>query len=296
MRNQGEFGFIKIILTVTAAAAFVCSAGAQSSGGGSGGGTGAGGGGGGTSTSGAGKEIGHDTSLTNPEVALAVVRPKEKKEQKAYETFRDVPATDVANKIKTGEKFLNDFPKSELTMYVYPYLVVCYIQSNQLDKGLAAAKKDFAVNPKDYRTMAVLSQTLARTYNPSAPDAEEQLAKATDYGKKALEGSPTQAKPEGMTEDAFVAIKKETEAMAHSGVGLVALRKNNYPEAIAEIGKSVGLNDTDQTNYYLLGVANQNSEHMAEAAKAFTKCASLPGNLQATCSSAAVEATKSGAK
>jgi tetratricopeptide (TPR) repeat protein len=236
--------------------------------------------------------VGRDMSLTNPEVALALIRPPEKKEAKAYETFNAVPVSDVANKIKAGEKFLNDYPKSELVKYVYPVLVVCYIQSNQMGKGMATAQKDFDANPKDYRTMAVLSQSLARTYDPSTPNADDQLMKADSYGKKALEGISAQTRPEGMTDDTFAALKKEIEAMAHSGIGLVLLRQNKFPEAIVEIEKAVKSNDADQTNYFLLGVANQNSNHFSEAAEAFGKCASLPGNLQATCRDGAAEAKK----
>ncbi len=236
--------------------------------------------------------VGRDMSLNNPEVALAIIRPVEKKEQKAYDSFKNIPLTDVANKIKAGERFVNEYPKSELVPFVYPYLVVGYIQLNQMPKALGAAKKDLDVNPNDFRTMSVLSQTLARTYNPATPDAEKQLAQAEEYGKRAMDGAATFPKPDGMTDDAFAQWKKETNAMAHSGVGLVALRQNKNAEAIAEIEKAIALNDQDQTNFYLLGVANQNSDHFAEAAAAFTKCASLPGNLEATCKSAAAEAKR----
>jgi|GEM_PF-2872731 tetratricopeptide (TPR) repeat protein len=236
--------------------------------------------------------VGRDMSLSNPEVALEIIRPVEKKEQKAYDAFKNVPLTDVANKIKAGEKFINEYPKSELVPFVYPFLVVGYIQMNQMPKALDTAKKDLEANPKDYRTMAVLSQTLARTYNPSAPDADSQLAKAQDYGKKAMDGVATMTKPEAMSDEVFAMLKNETNAMAHSGVGLVALRQNKYPEAISEIEKAIALNNQDQTNFYLLGVANMNSGHDQEAAKAFSKCAEITGNLQATCSTAAAQAKK----
>lgn len=236
--------------------------------------------------------VGRDMSLSNPEVALEIIRPVEKKEQKAYDAFKNVPLTDVANKIRAGEKFINEYPKSELVPFVYPFLVVGYIQMNQMPKALDTAKKDLEANPKDYRTMAVLSQTLARTYNPSAPDADSQLAKAQDYGKKAMDGVATMTKPEAMSDEVFAMLKNETNAMAHSGVGLVALRQNKYPEAISEIEKAIALNNQDQTNFYLLGVANMNSGHDQEAAKAFSKCAEITGNLQATCSTAAAQAKK----
>jgi len=232
-------------------------------------------------------QTGRDMSQNNPEIALQIIRPVERKEQKAYDSFKNVPMNDPANKIKAGEKFINEYPKSELVAFVYPYLVVGYIQLNQMPKALSAATKDLEINPKDFRTMAVLSQTLARTYNPSAANADSQLAQSEDYGKKALDGVGKLEKPDGMSDDVFSQLKKETEAMSHGGVGLVALRRNQYQSAIAEIEKAISLNDADQTNYYLLGVANTNSDHPAEAAKAFAKCAAIQGNLQAECAKAA---------
>lgn len=236
--------------------------------------------------------VGRDMSQNNPEVALEIIRPVEKKEQKAYDAFKNVPMADTANKIKAAEKFLNEYPKSELVAFVYPYLVVGYIQLNQMPKAMDSAKKDLDVNPKDFRTMAVLSQTLARTYNPAGPEAEKQLASAQDYGKKAMDGVTTFTKPDGMTDEAFEQWKKETSAMAHSGIGLVALRQNKYPEAISEIEKAIALNNLDQTNFYLLGVANMNSDHTDEAAKAFAKCAAIQGNLQSECAKAEAAAKK----
>ncbi|MBS1840756.1 MAG: hypothetical protein JSS69_08735 [Acidobacteria bacterium] len=286
MRNENIARIWRVALAAVACLAVAFSARAQGGGAGASASSGAAAG----AASKANTTVGRDMSLANPEVALELTRPPEKKEAKAYEAFKSVSLSDMGAKIKAGEKFLNEFPKSELVAFVYPYLVVGYIQQNQMPKALDAARKDFEANPKDFRTMAVLSQSLARTYNPAAPDAESQLAKAEDYGKKALEGSKTLTKPDGMSDEVFAELKRETESMAHSGVGLVALRQNKYPEAIAEIEKSVSLNDQDQTNFYLLGVANQNSDHLAEAAKAFAKCASLQGNLQDECKKAAAAA------
>src|SRR5258708_17448577 len=139
----------------------------------------------------------------------AEVQPRaaDKKEEKAYNTFRAVPATDAAKKVEAGENFLKAYPKSQLAQLVYPFLVVGYIQLGQMDKAVAAGQQDLAINPTDFRTMAVLSQALARTYNPGAPNAADQLAKADDYGKKALAGAATWKKPEGATGAVFAQTK-----------------------------------------------------------------------------------------
>lgn len=291
MTNQRGRKVLYLLATATAYFAFGVMANAQTGGAGSGSSAAASGMAAGTAAKNS-TQVGRDMSQNNPEIALEIIRPVERKEQKAYDSFKSVPLTDPAAKIKAGEKFLNEYPKSELVAFVYPYLVVGYIQLNQMPKAMDAAKRDFDVNPKDFRTMSVLSQTLARTYNPSAPDADKQLSRAEEYGKKAMDGVTTFTQPEGMTDDAFAQWKKETNAMAHSGVGLVALRQNKYPEAIVEIEKAIALNDLDQTNFYLLGVANMNSDHASEAAKAFAKCAAIQGNLQSECAKAEAMAKK----
>ena len=259
---------------------------AQSAGGGSGAGAGAG-------ASSSTAQPGRDTSPMNAENYLELWhKASDKKEEKAFEQFLAVAAVDYAKKIQAGEAFLKEYPRSELVKFVYPVLVVCYIQSGQIGKGMTTAQKDFEINPKDYRTMAVLSQTLARTYNATAPIADEQLAKADGYGKKALEGIGALTKPEGMTDEDFARAKDDIGAMAYGGIGLVLLQQKKYADAIPDLQKATSLNAFDQTNFYLLGVANQNSNHFADAAEAFAKCASLPGNLEATCKSAVVEAKK----
>jgi tetratricopeptide (TPR) repeat protein len=255
----------------------------------------AGGGGGaasGASTSTA--QPGRDTSPLNSENSLDLLpHPADKKEEKAFDKFKAVPAADAAKKVEAGELFLKAYPKSELARAVYPYIVVGYIQMGQMEKGMAAAQQDLTINPKDFRTMAVMSQALARTYNPAAANAADELAKADDYGKKALEGAATWQKPEGATDDeAFAKIKSDTEAMAHGGVGLVLLRQNKFEAAIPELEKATSLNTADQTNFYLLGMAEANTRRFVDAASAFAKCAALGGNLRATCTSAAADAKK----
>jgi hypothetical protein len=52
----------------------------------------------------------------------------------------------------------------------------------------------------------------------------------------------------------------------------------------------------DPTNYYLLGVANQNAGHFEKAVVAFEKCAAVKSNLQGTCTTAAEQSKKEAAQ
>ena len=98
-----------------------------------------------------------------------------------------------------------------------------------------------------------------------------------------------------LTDEQFASAKNVTLAMAHSGLGLVYVRRGKYADAIPELDLSVKLDPSpDPVNYYLLGLANEKASHFADAATAFTKCAGIQGSMQATCTSKAAEAKKLG--
>lgn len=211
--------------------------------------------------------------------------PGEEKAYKAFQHFRSMPETDAPKKIQVGEDFLNKFPASAYATYVYQYLAVAYIQAGQIDKGIATGEKGLQVNPSDFRTMSVLSQTISRTTTDSTPDAAAKFAKAESDAKGAIAGVATWVKPDAMPDANFTTLKNETLAMAHASLGLVALHRNNFDAAVPELEQAVQLGtNSDPTNYYLLGVANQNSGHPDKAVPNFEKCAAMKGtNLTSTC-------------
>jgi tetratricopeptide (TPR) repeat protein len=199
----------------------------------------------------------------------------------------------MPKKIQSGESFLQKFPTSVYRSYVYATLTVGYFSTNQPDKAMSAGEKVLELDPQDIRTMGVLSQALARLYNPSQPNADTLLAKAEQYGNKAIELSPTLKKPAAASQEAFDANKNEALAMAHSGLGLVNIRKGKTAEAIQDLDQATKLDhDRDPANLYLLGFANQNAGHFVEAAAAFHRCAAISGNMQDTCKKGEAEAQK----
>jgi len=213
----------------------------------------------------------------------------EEKAYKAFQHFQSLPESDAAKKVAGGEDFLNKFPTSSYAAYVYQYLSVAYIQAGQVDKGIATGEKAIQLNPSDFRTMAVLSQTISRTVTETTPDAASKLAKAESDAKGAIAGVATWVKPDAMPDATFTTLKNGTLTMAHASLGLVALHRNNFEAAISELEQAVQLGttepaNTDPTNYYLLGIAQQNSGHPDKAIPNFDKCAAVKGtNLTATC-------------
>jgi len=229
-----------------------------------------------------------DLTLDSP----APTAPVNAEEDAAYKALLD-SASDTKKRIELGEAFVQKYPNSRYSGPVMANLTVAYLQNNDVQKMEAIGEKEIALNPNDGQTLAILGQTIPRSFNPSAPDAAQRLQKAETYSKRALEVVPTMPKPETITEEQFTTAKNQTLAMAHSGLGLVYVRRGKYSDAIPDLEQSVKLDPSpDPVNYYLLGLANEKASHFDDAIAAFTKCAAFPGSLAQTCKGGAEEAKK----
>ena len=219
--------------------------------------------------------------------------PVNAEEDAAFKAFQDSPAADPKKKIELGEAFVLKYPQSRYLPIIYNTLTSAYVQTGQVQKMEEVGDKEIALNPNDVQVLAVLGQTIPRALNSTTQDPAKELDKAERYSKRAIEVTPTLPKPETLTEESFTNAKNITLAMAHSGLGLVYVRRGKYSDAIPDLEQSVKLDPSpDPVNYYLLGLANEKASHFDDAIAAFTKCAAFPGSLAQTCKGGAEEAKK----
>jgi tetratricopeptide (TPR) repeat protein len=228
-----------------------------------------------------------------PALTLDAPAPVNAEEDAAYKVFQDVPATDLNKRIDVGEAFVQKYPQSRYKPIIYANLTMAYLQSGQVQKMLEVGDKAVELTPNDVTTLAILGQTIPRALTATTADPAKQLAKAETYSKRAIELTPTLPKPANLTDEAFDRAKNQTLAAAHSGLGLVYVRRGKYAEAIPELELSVKLDSApDPVNYYLLGTANEKASHFDDSIAAFTKCAAMQSSLQTTCKNGAEEAKK----
>jgi tetratricopeptide (TPR) repeat protein len=238
---------------------------------------------------------GKDKQPTAAPLAMDAAPPASPEEEAAYKAIEAVAPTDVNKKIQLSEDFLQKYPQSRYKGVMYQALVSGYFATQQVPKLLDVGDKEIQMNPNDAPVLAVMAQTMARTFNPKAPDAEQTLEKAEQYSKRAIEITPTLPKPANLSDEAFTVAKNDTLGMAHGGLGLVYIRKAKFQEAIPELEQSIKSDtrpDPDPVNYYLLGLANDKTSHFEAAATAFTKCAAIQSSLQPTCKNGAEESKK----
>jgi len=208
-----------------------------------------------------------------------------KDELKAYKEVYDARGADPARLIEVGEGFLAKYPMSIYAGAVYSELASAYLNTNQPDKMVTAGTKAVEINPDNVDVLPLLAWAIPRRITAQTPDAAQQLAKAQDYAKHGIQLLTTMPKPEAMDDDAFTKAKNEKLAMCHDGIGVAEVKTGKYDDAIAELNQSVELSATpDPVDFYLLGVANQQTSHFTDSIAAFTKC-STAGPLQTQCKS-----------
>ena len=152
-----------------------------------------------------------DKSKT-PEAApltLDAAPPVSAEEDAAFKAFQAVPLSDQAKRIELGEGFIQKYPQSRYLPTIYGSLTIAYMQANQIQKMIDVGEKAVALTPNDVTTLAILSQTISRVTNSNTPNAAQQLTKAEDYSKRAIEIVPTLPKPPNLTDEAFAAAKNQ---------------------------------------------------------------------------------------
>ena len=217
-------------------------------------------------------------------------------EDAAFKAYGDALPNDWNKKIELGEAFVQKYPQSRYLPAIYSGLTIGYMQTNQIPKMLEIGDKAVALTPNDLTTLAILAQTISRVTNSSTPNANQQLAKAETYSKRAIEVAPTLPKPANLTDEAFASAKNQALAAAHSGLALVYVKHGKNQEAIPELEIALKIDPSpDPVNYYLLGLANKGTSHFDDAVAAFNKCAEIAGPMQTQCKAQAEDTKKKSA-
>lgn len=214
-------------------------------------------------------------------------------ESKAYKAFYDTSPQDPDKRIQLGEDFVKQYPSGPYTESVYAGLVQAYYMKQNWKVMYAAADKALALKPDDVDVLVTVGWVIPHVYQPDDPDGSKELDKAQAYETKAIQDLNTLPKPADMTDQQFAAAKADKLAEAHSGLGLVYFRRQDYGQAAKELNQATtGTSHPDPTDYFALGAALQNTQQYSQAADAYDHCAQLQSSLQSRCKQSADAARK----
>jgi tetratricopeptide (TPR) repeat protein len=217
------------------------------------------------------------------------------REQKAYDAFFHAENSD--KKIQLGNAFLEKYPKSIFTEAVDSGLAYAYYDKQDWKDYYATADKALTLKPDDVDLLASVGWVIPHFYNPQDANADQQLNKAETCEKHAIEVMATMPKPASLTDAQFAAAKAQKAAQAHSALGLVYFRREDYANSAKELQEvTQNSSNADQTDLFVLGMDFQNMDKFGDAADAFGRCSQIAGNLQDRCKQNADLAKKQAAQ
>ena len=221
--------------------------------------------------------------------ALPTVTPPDEND---YNVWKG--AKDPDKKIKLGEDFVAKYPMSQYCAEVYDDLVNTYYMRENWNSFYATGDKAIAAGPDDVFALITVGWVIPHQYNSDDPDATKKLEKAATYEKHAIELLTAMQKPSKVTDEQFTSGKTKFLSEAHSGLGLVYFRNQDFDNAVKELQQATQTAESpDPTDLYALAISYEQINRYGDAADAFGKCAAIAGSLQDRCKqSAADDATK----
>ena len=206
----------------------------------------------------------------------------------AYQNF--LKERDLAKKIKLGNEFLQRYPKSPLAEQVDVGMMSTYRAQQDWENAYLWADHALALQPDDVDVLATIGWTIPHVYSPKDADADQQLDKAEAYAKHAIDVLAKLPKPATMNDAQFAAAKTKRSVQAHSALGLVYFRRDDYDKSAKELALATkDATAPDATDLFVLGVDLQNTRQFGDAAEAFGRCGEVAGPLQAQCKQLAAQ-------
>jgi len=231
--------------------------------------------------------------LTKTQAEPPKVNPQEEAD---YATFVGTKPDPPDAQIQLGQKFLETYPSSKYTEMVNARLTQDYYVKQDWKNFYVCAGKALSLNPDNVDVLVLVGWVIPRSYDPNNIEADRQLDKAEGYDKHALQILQTVQKPTGVTDEQFATTKAMYLSQAHSGLGLVYFRRQDYADSVTELQQAItATSSPDPTDYYVSGLDLLRLKRFEEAADAFQKCSQIAGPLQDRCKQLSEQAKKQAA-
>jgi tetratricopeptide (TPR) repeat protein len=165
-----------------------------------------------------------------------------------------------AQQVKLLDDFVSKYPNSALLIYVYPLYVQAYGQLKNYQKVIEYSDKVVGMGAKidaGGQYQALYAHCFAYNALSSTPWANEPAnAKAArDAAVAGLKALDDVKKPDGMTDDAFAAQKKQIQIYFNGTAAQASMAMKDNASAIPFYKAMLALNPDDGVTSYRLGLA-----------------------------------------
>ncbi|MGH9534842.1 MAG: BTAD domain-containing putative transcriptional regulator, partial [Terriglobales bacterium] len=175
-------------------------------------------------------------------------------------TLMRQPTTTPPQVVEAVQVYCTKYPTSlyraTADMYGMQFAQARHDYPDMLAFGHAALK----INPKMLVPLLVLGSAIPDQVKPTDLNGDQQLRLAAEYNRRALaiaQDFPTVYNGHQLSPQRVALIQREIRASAYSALGVIAMNRGRYPDALSELNQAVN-NDNARSkavDYYRIGVA-----------------------------------------
>jgi tetratricopeptide (TPR) repeat protein len=177
--------------------------------------------------------------------------------------------TDPAALEKAADDFAAKFKDSELRVVLYKTAAERYQMANNADKMLEMARKALSFDPDDPEALVEVAHVLSQRTRDTDLDKDQKLAEAKKDAEHALETINTDIPTVGVDPQKLEQFKGYVRSEAYATLGTLASNANSWPEAEADLKKSIDAfpQEVDSVAVLMLAIALDKQDKTAEALK-----------------------------
>jgi tetratricopeptide (TPR) repeat protein len=169
---------------------------------------------------------------------------------------------------KAADDFAAKYPESELKSYLYSKAMHEYQNENNPEKMLSVGEKVLRLDPDNSIALVLTATVLADSLSDTDTDRQAKIARVKTNAAHALDTLDLGfTPPANATPEQIKAFKDTLQLMAHSALGIVALKTADDSGAERELKLSADLNQSQSDPYiwYHLALAQDRQKKYPEA-------------------------------
>lgn len=182
---------------------------------------------------------------------------------------------------KAADEFAAKYPDSELKSFLYAKAMHEYQTENNQAKILAMGERVLQFDPDNPIALVLTANALLDGLGEADKDRERKIAEIKKNSSHALQTIDTNFVPPAGTPPAQVtAYKKTMQSLAHSALGIVALKTDDDAVAETELQAAAELNGgpPDPVIWFDLALAQDHQQKYAEALVSINKAVQYAGS------------------
>lgn len=169
---------------------------------------------------------------------------------------------------KAADDFATKYPDSELKSYLYSKAMHEYQNENNPAKMLSVGEKVLQLDPDNSIALVLTATVLADSLSDADTDRQAKIARVKTNASHALDTVDSSfTPPANATPEQIKVYKATLQSMAHSALGIVALKTADDAGAEKELKLSADLNQSQPDPYiwYHLALAQDHQKKYQEA-------------------------------